>query len=45
MEDFFPKQMRPGGFQQGQALRAEMLKRMEHVELFVVFDVDHGNPG
>jgi len=36
--------MSPGRFQQCQAFRAEMLKRMEHVALFVGFDVEHGNP-
>jgi len=44
VEDLLPEQMRPRGFQEGEPFRAEMLKGMEHVNLFVVFDVNHGGP-
>jgi hydroxypyruvate isomerase len=37
----FPKKMSPGRFQKREAFRAEVGKRVEHVALFVVFDVYH----
>jgi len=41
VKDSLPKQMSPGGFQKGQPFGAGSSKRMEQVELFVVFDVNH----